>query len=121
MSAEWSRLNREFLRLMDEVASKRPKDRLDYLNLLNISLHAMAGSIMGWYQRLNDSEALSSLGDDELKEVADRVSSLAREFVKYDIKASRRYSRRGAKTDELESFEDLYGEEELIFEDEEEL
>lgn len=121
MLAEWSRLNREFLKLMDEVASKRPKDRLDYLNLLNVSLHAMAGSIMGWYQRLNDSETLLSLGDDELREVVNRVSNLAREFVKYDIKASRKYSRKGIKSDEIESFEDLYGEEELMFEDEEEL
>lgn len=125
MSNDWSRLNREFLKLMNEAASKSSKDRLDYLNLLSISLHAMAGSVIGWYQRLNDYEALLSLGDDELKEVAQRVSSIAREFVKYDIKASRKYSRKGVKSDEFESFEDLYSYdedlEELALAEEEEL
>ena len=109
------------IRDSDNAASKRPRDRLDLLNLMNLSLYAMARSLLGWYRRLEDPEALSALNDEELRELAQRISNLAKEFVKYDIKTSRRYSKRGSKSDELKSFEDLYVEdlEELLLDDEE--
>ena len=110
------------MKLIDDVASKRPRDRLDLLNLMNLSLYAMARSLLGWYQRLEDPEALSVFNDEELRELAHRISNMAREFVKYDIKTSRRYSKRGSKSEELKSFEDLYthGVEDLLFLEEEE-
>ena len=121
LSLIWPYSSKEALKIIDNAASKRPRDRLDLLNLMNLSLYAMARSLLGWYRRLEDPEALSALNDEELRELAQRISNLAKEFVKYDIKTSRRYSKRGSKSDELKSFEDLYVEdlEELLLDDEE--
>lgn len=100
-------------------------DRLDLVNLMSVSLFAMARSVLAWYKMLEDPEVLSSLNDEELMELASHVSSLAREFVKYDIRTSKRYSKKGHKSEELKSFEDLYeGIEEAMlegYEEEEEL
>ena len=120
LSSHWSRSSKEALKLIWE-ASKEPKDRLDLLNLMNLSLYAMARSLVGWYQRLDDPELLSALSDEELGELAQRVSSIAREFVKYDIKASRRYHKRGLKSEEFASLESLFPEvEDLALAEEEE-
>lgn len=119
LSSRWSRSGREALKLIWE-ASREPKDRLDLLNLMSLSLYAMARSLVDWYHMLDDPELLSALGDEELKELAQRISSMAREFVKYDIKASRRYSKKGLKSEEFTSLESLLPEvEDLALEDEE--
>ncbi|PCN50613.1 hypothetical protein B6U99_03425 [Candidatus Geothermarchaeota archaeon ex4572_27] len=117
----WRSSAEEALKLIDDLASKKQRDRLDLLNLMNLSLYAMARSVLGWYRRLEDPDALSCFSDEELKELADRISRIAREFVKYDIKTTKRYSKRGSKSDELKAFEDLYPPEllEVLYEGEE--
>jgi len=120
--ANWKAIHEETLKLIDDLASKRQRDRLDLLNLMNLSLYAMARSLIGWYQRLENPEVLSSLSDEELRELADKISRIAKEFVKYDIRTTKRYSKRGIKSDDLKTFEDLYSHDvlELLFEEEEE-
>ncbi|RLF12522.1 MAG: hypothetical protein DRJ98_00035 [Thermoprotei archaeon] len=119
---EWISASKETLKLIGDMASKKPRDRLDLLNLMNLSLYAMAKSLLDWYQRLENPETLSMLSDEELQELAGKISKIAKEFVKYDIKTTRRFSKRGVKSDELKTFEDLYSqslEDLLSFEDEE--
>lgn len=87
----------EGLKLMESITSKSPKDRLDLLNLMNLSLYIMANNLLIWYERLEDPEAFSLLKLEELEEIAFKISKMVENFVKYDIKTTKKFSKKALK------------------------
>jgi len=84
----------QLLRRMKDLSSKEEKDRLEIINSLFFNLNVLERSLHGWRQWVQDLSFISKFSLEELMEMEESLEKLIQPFVKYDIDATQKWSKK---------------------------
>lgn len=78
---------------VEQLRSKQPRDRLDYVVLAGTAVQMVQRSCAGWWSWLNNLPWLSTLPEEELREWAETLRDLAIKWLEFDKKTTEKHSR----------------------------
>jgi hypothetical protein len=88
MSEGWVETCERILEQIQNLTSKKDKDRLELIQSMRFSLYALHRSILGWLNWVNNPDIMVSFKHEELEEMNKRLAGFIEEFVKYDMEVT---------------------------------
>lgn len=76
---------------MEEITAKQDRDRLELINSMLFSLHALNQSVHGWQKWIQNLNFMSKFSVDELQEMEAGLVSTVRTFIEYDLDVTKRH------------------------------
>jgi hypothetical protein len=76
---------------MEEITAKQDRDRLELINSMLFSLHALNQSVHGWQQWIQNLNFMSQFSVNELQEMEAGLVSTVRKFIEYDLDVTKRH------------------------------
>jgi len=69
LSDQWIHQNEIILKTMEKYASKQDRDRLELINTMLFTLHALNQSVHGWQKWIQNLSFMSKFSVNELQEI----------------------------------------------------
>jgi len=91
----WIQECRQYLKMLDELAAAKDRDRLDLVRSMRTSLSAFNHSLWGWIQYVNNPDIMGKFTKEELEEMNKTIGEFARGFIEYDIKITELGTKKG--------------------------
>jgi len=91
LSDQWIHQNEIILKTMEKYASKQDRDRLELINSMLFSLHALNQSVHGWQKWIHNLSFMSKFSINELQEMEAGLISTVRTFIEYDLDVTKRH------------------------------
>ena len=88
LSEGWVDTCEKILEQIQNLTSKKDKDRLELIQSMRFSLYALHRSILGWLNWVNNPDIMVSFKHEELEEMNKRLAGFIEEFVKYDMEVT---------------------------------
>jgi hypothetical protein len=76
---------------MEEITAKKDRDRLELINSMLFSLHALNQSVHGWQKWIQNLNFMSKFSVKELQEMEAGLISTVRNFIEYDLDVTKRH------------------------------
>jgi hypothetical protein len=76
---------------MEEITAKKDRDRLELINSMLFSLHALNQSVHGWQKWIQNLNFMSKFSVNELQEMEAGLISTVRNFIEYDLDVTKRH------------------------------
>jgi hypothetical protein len=97
MSERWIKQGYKALEKLRLLSEKENKDRLEKLRAIKLSLLFLNWSLTGWTRWVNNPDTMANFSEKELEEIEEQLSSIATEFIKYDIRTTKLGIKKGLK------------------------
>jgi hypothetical protein len=91
LSDQWIHQNEIILKTMDQLTSKQDRDRLELINSMLFTLHALNQSVHGWQTWIQNLNFMSKFSVNELQEMEAGLVSTVRTFIEYDLDVTKRH------------------------------
>jgi hypothetical protein len=95
MDQNWIQRSEGTLKQLKQIAENPEMDRLEFVRVMRFAFGAIGQSLAGWMQWVNSPEIMSSFTRDELGEMSKTISTMAEQFVEYDIRITEEKMRKG--------------------------
>jgi hypothetical protein len=76
---------------MEELTTKKERDRLEVINSILFTLNSLERSIHGWRSWIRNLSIMSKFSIDELKEIDEALHKQAKNIIKYDLEATKKW------------------------------
>jgi hypothetical protein len=76
---------------MEQLTSKQDRDRLELINSMLFTLHALNQSVHGWQKWMQNLSFMSKFSVNELQEMEAGLVSTVRSFIEYDLDITKRH------------------------------
>ena len=76
---------------MEERTAKQDRDRLELINSMLFSLHALSQSVHGWQKWIHNLSFMSKFSINELQEMEAGLVATVRTFIEYDLDVTKRH------------------------------
>ena len=76
---------------MEERTAKQDRDRLELINSMLFSLHALNQSVHGWQKWIQNLSFMSKFSINELQEMEAGLVATVRTFIEYDLDVTKRH------------------------------
>ena len=76
---------------MEERTAKEDRDRLELINSMLFSLHALNQSVHGWQKWIQNLSFMSKFSINELQEMEAGLVATVRTFIEYDLDVTKRH------------------------------
>jgi hypothetical protein len=74
------------MKQIKEMENIEDRDRLELVRQMRFVLGALAQSLSGWTQWMNNPDIVSKFNQDELREMNKTLSDFVKSFIEYDIR-----------------------------------
>jgi hypothetical protein len=97
MSERWIQKSERVLNQLKDLENVKDRDRLELVRSMRVALNALAQSLNGWMQWLNNPDVISMFNQEELEKMNKTVMDLVTPFIEYDIKVTNEGIQKGIK------------------------
>jgi hypothetical protein len=114
LSEGWVQTSETLLEQIRESSAEKDKDRLDLVQSMMFSLHALHRSLQGWIDWVNNPDIVSAFNKEELDEMTKKITEFTEAFIKYDVEVTQRGAQKSLRTKkpaqpaERRSLEDIF-------------
>jgi hypothetical protein len=91
LSDRWITQSEKLLKAMEELSSKKGRDRLEIVNSMILALNTLDRSIHGWRSWVQSLRLMSKFTEEDLREMEEGLMRRIRAFVEYDIEVTKRH------------------------------
>jgi hypothetical protein len=91
----WIQRSENTLKQLRGLMENPDQDRLELVRVMRFSFGALGQSLAGWMQWVNSPEIMSSFTQDELEEMAKKITGMVEQFITYDIEITNTGTRKG--------------------------
>jgi hypothetical protein len=98
LSEVWVQVSERILGQLKRLEETKGKDRLELVRSLRFALSVLQRSLLGWMQWVNNPDIMIIFTQEDLKQMAEKLSKLTRSFVEYDMEITSLGIKKGLKT-----------------------
>jgi len=97
LGEEWVQTCEGLLEQIRKFSAENDKDRLDLVQSMMFSLHALHRSLLGWMEWVNNPDVMTSFEKEELDEMSKRITEFTESFIKYDLEVTKKGVEQGLR------------------------
>lgn len=97
MSGRWVKVSEKVLDQLKRMEGTKERDRLELVRSMSFVLRALEMSVVGWMQWVNNPDIMTKFTQKDLEKMNKRLSKFTRDFIKYDVEATKLGTQIGLK------------------------
>jgi hypothetical protein len=97
MSERWIQILETILKQITQLEHAKDQDRLDLVQSIRFLLTTLHNGVRGWIQWVNNPKIMTQFTQDDLENIATKLTDFTRAFIEYDIAATRLGTTKGLK------------------------
>lgn len=95
MHMDWIQRSEKTLEQIQKLMESPDQDRLELVRVMRVAFGALGNSLGGWMQWVNSPEIMSNFTQEELQEMATKITDMVTAFVSFDIEMTNRGMQKG--------------------------